>query len=731
MKFRREAEAGGRQSHPGIVAIHAVGEHEGVHYIAQELVEGGRTLADFIFENRQKTELPSTYYMEVAQLFIEIADALQHAHDQGVVHRDIKPANILLTQDGLPKVTDFGLAKVEDALQLSRTGDFAGTPFYMSPEQAMSRRIGIDHRTDIFSLGATLYETLTFSRAFDGDTSQQVLEKITFCDPPDPRRIRSRTPRDFAVICLMALKKRRENRYQGMAKFSADLQRYLDDKPILARPAGPFTKGIKWSRRHPLISVTGIVAFIAMIAITSLALFAFEKAHQARLNELAEKKAKRHAEQSEKEALLEKRKALTTAYSSNTFAASASISSHEFGEAKRRLQQCAAEERNFEWHYLDFAADPSIRKWRLERGHPTTVLITPEGNEFIVGSDKGDIFVGNPDSSELQKLVIPDETPVFSFPNIVDGMVTSSDGTFLFVAHRHGLIRKWNLRTRKHIAVFKEHRTDTLAISGDGSMLLGCHHGDLKVWNTASLELEVELLTHGGRDIVTIETDPNSGRIATGGADNTIHIWKTGFSEPIAILRGHSETINDITFTPDSKYMVSASDDRTLRIWDMSSLECIEVLKNHRGPVRSVAVSSDGRICFSASDDRTIQLWDFDTFNSTGILERDTTTRSSRLLPAAETTLLLSASTETEPLGFWHRRRGPQLSSHSRTQTNILCSLLALLTWWSPGDGTRIAYCNGLIINIYALETGALLTSLMGRFSQATKDSRLIPPDVI
>jgi len=186
VKFRREAEAAGRQSHPGIVAIYAVGEHKGVHYIAQELVEGGKTLADFLFEFRQKPELSSSYYREVAELFAEIADAFQHAHDSGVAHRDVKPSNILLTPRGTPKVTDFGLAKVEDALALSRTGDFAGTPFYMSPEQAMSKRIGIDHRTDIFSLGATFYEALTFTRAFDGDTSQQVLEKITLFDPPDP-----------------------------------------------------------------------------------------------------------------------------------------------------------------------------------------------------------------------------------------------------------------------------------------------------------------------------------------------------------------------------------------------------------------------------------------------------------------------------------------------------------------------------------------------------------------
>jgi len=269
-KFKREAKAGGRQSHPGIVAVYAVGEEKGVHFIVQELVEGGRTLANALVEYHRQPELHTGYYKEVAQLFIDIADALQHAHESGVTHRDVKPSNILITPDGTPKVTDFGLAKIEDALALSRTGDFAGTPYYMSPEQAMSRRIGVDHRTDIFSLGATLYEAITFNRAFDGDTSQQVLEKITLVDPLDPRRVRSRIPRDLAAICLKALEKRRERRYQSMEEFAADLQRFLKDEVIIAKPPGLFRRAIKWTRRYPVISASGAVAAVAFVAIVFL-----------------------------------------------------------------------------------------------------------------------------------------------------------------------------------------------------------------------------------------------------------------------------------------------------------------------------------------------------------------------------------------------------------------------------------------------------------------------------
>ena len=151
-RFQREAEAGARLSHPNIVAVHQVGEVDGVHFIAQEIVEGGKTLADKIRLHQANPLLPKDYYYLIADTFVKISEALQHAHDGGTIHRDIKPSNILLNKEGEPKVADFGLARVEDSLDLSRTGDLAGTPFYMSPEQAMSKRIGIDHRTDIFSL---------------------------------------------------------------------------------------------------------------------------------------------------------------------------------------------------------------------------------------------------------------------------------------------------------------------------------------------------------------------------------------------------------------------------------------------------------------------------------------------------------------------------------------------------------------------------------------------------
>jgi serine/threonine protein kinase/Tfp pilus assembly protein PilF len=276
-KFKREAEAGGRQSHPGIVSIYSVGEQDGMHYIAQELIKGARSLHDQLEDLRKLDDQPIGYFREAALLVAEVAEALADAHESGVIHRDVKPSNILLTEEGRPMLTDFGLAKVEDALSLSRTGEFAGTPYYMSPEQAMSRRMGIDHRTDVYSLGVTLYEMLTLKRPFDGKTSHEVLKKIILIDPKDPRKLNPRVPRDLAVICLKAMEKDPARRYQSMAEFGSDLHRFLNAELIRAKPSPLCTRVIKYVRRHPVCSAAVSVAFLGLIALVVSQLWAYMK----------------------------------------------------------------------------------------------------------------------------------------------------------------------------------------------------------------------------------------------------------------------------------------------------------------------------------------------------------------------------------------------------------------------------------------------------------------------
>ena len=276
-RFQREAEAGGRLNHDGIVKTFGVGESNGVHWIAQELVEEGRTLADHLAKARLQTELPVGWYRNTCELFAQIADAIHAAHQTGVIHRDIKPQNILITAENKPKIADFGLAQIHDDLQLSRTGEFLGTPFYMSPEQAMSKRVDLDHRTDIFSLGVTLYEALTLVRAFDGDTSQQVFQKILTEEPPAPQRLRSRIPTDLAVICGKCMEKGPERRYATMEQVADDLRRHLRHESILAKPPTAMALAEKWCRRHPVVAVSSAISAVALVAVSTLAFNLFKQ----------------------------------------------------------------------------------------------------------------------------------------------------------------------------------------------------------------------------------------------------------------------------------------------------------------------------------------------------------------------------------------------------------------------------------------------------------------------
>jgi tetratricopeptide (TPR) repeat protein len=250
--------------------VYAVGEHEGVHFIAQELVESRRTLSMQLLELRAQPVLPAGHWRETAERFGRLADALQVAHESGVIHRDLKPSNILLAADGTPKIADFGLALVEDALELSRTGDLSGSPFYMSPEQANARPADIDERSDVFSLGATLYEALTLSRPFDGDTVSQVLHKILVVDPPDPREIRSLCPRDLALICLKMLEKEPARRYASMGEVADELRRFTNNEPIRAKPSGLWTRTAKWSRRNPVWAASSAIVCGALVVVTGL-----------------------------------------------------------------------------------------------------------------------------------------------------------------------------------------------------------------------------------------------------------------------------------------------------------------------------------------------------------------------------------------------------------------------------------------------------------------------------
>ena len=207
---------------------------------------------------------------QIARLGTEAAEALDHAHGLGIVHRDIKPANLLIDPDGSLWITDFGLARYRSDLSLTHTGDMVGTLRYMSPEQALARRGVVDQRTDIYSLGVTLYELLTLRLAFDGRDHQELLRQIALDEPTLPRRLNTAIARDLETIVLKAMAKEPSNRYATAQELAADLRRFLDDQPILAHRPGVLERTMRWARRHrELVATAAAIVALALMVSTA------------------------------------------------------------------------------------------------------------------------------------------------------------------------------------------------------------------------------------------------------------------------------------------------------------------------------------------------------------------------------------------------------------------------------------------------------------------------------
>jgi eukaryotic-like serine/threonine-protein kinase len=313
-RFKNEAQAAAQLHHPHIVPVYGVGVERGVHYYAMQLIDG-QNLAALVAELRGGTaprdsgspaprtadastgpypsaprppDSPPTpsrtvlgmqlstlrsgrsgdFFRTVARLVAQAAEALDYAHEQGVVHRDIKPANLLVDGRGEVWITDFGLAQFQADASLTQTGDLLGTLRYMSPEQAGGQRVLIDHRTDVYSLGATLYELLTLRPIFDGADRQTLLQQIANEEPRPPRAVDRSLPPELETIVLKAVAKAPADRYATARDFGDDPQRFLRHEPIRARRATLAQVARKWLRRHPAVPVTGSVLLLLLTAVS-------------------------------------------------------------------------------------------------------------------------------------------------------------------------------------------------------------------------------------------------------------------------------------------------------------------------------------------------------------------------------------------------------------------------------------------------------------------------------
>jgi WD40 repeat protein/serine/threonine protein kinase len=533
-RFKNEAQAVAQLDHPHIVPIYEVGADDGQPYFTMKYLGGGSLadrLSDFAADPRA-----------AARLMAAVARAVHHAHQRGVLHRDLKPANILLSPlsrlggrgaggegDFEPHVADFGLAKRVDepapsaaGSDLTQTGTPVGTPNYMAPEQASGRRGAVTTATDVYGLGAILYALLTGRPPFRGETVLEVLERVKGHEPEPPRRLNPRVDRDLETVCLKCLAKDPTRRYASAAELADDLDRWLDGRPILARPVGRWDRLTRWCRRNPLVAGASAVAALSLgLAVVGLT-----------VGLVLEARARKDADDHRVAAKQKTADLRLRVYPAYIHRAHELWQRGQLEESMAALAACEprpGEEdlRRFEWYYLKNLAD----------SRPRLLHTFP--------ADRGVVYAA----------------------------VFSPDGRLIATTGEQSAIDLWDARTFERYARLEGHSDDcnSLAFTPDGRLLASC--GDdrtVRLWDVAERG-EVATLTGHTDEVQKVAVSPDGALLASAAWDGTVHLWDVAARTRVDVLRCTTGKLYGVAFSPDGKTLATCGPADPTRVWDVAT----------------------------------------------------------------------------------------------------------------------------------------------------------------
>lgn len=627
-RFLAEAEAVARLQHPQVVQIYRIGDHGGRPFLEMEYVAGG-SLAD---------RLDGTPWAarDAARLIESLARAVQHAHSFGIVHRDLKPANILLTIDGLPKLTDFGLAKSLGAdVGLTQTGSIIGSPSYMAPEQAEGGRQAVGPAVDVYALGAVLYEQLTGRPPFKAATILQTLEQVRSAEPAAPSKLQPGLALDIETIVLKCLQKDPQRRYTEAAALAEDLRRFSAGEPILARPVGALERGFKWARRRPLIaalsavSVLSTVLLTIVLAITNVIISQerqqiLESLGRERLvkEELVQTNNRIAQQQQQTEVALQgKIKALEertddlfrerqSSYYQRISLAEDEHRSGRIGRAEQVLDACPHDLRGWEWHFLKRFLNAGPITLRGHTGEVWDAVFSPDGRTVASASFDLTAKVWDTATGRERHTLRGHTARLYS-------VAFSPDATRLVTASADQTAIVWDVSRGRKVHVLKGHTNNVRCarFSPNGRWIAtGSWDDTIRIWDARTGET-VRVIPTGAGQITRLTFSPDGSWIAVGGTSSVAQVWEFATGRLIQTFRGHSEHVLSVSFSPDGRRVASTSGSPgggagVVKIWDVVSGREVLAIDHPPGILERVAYSPDGLRLATSGWDGTVKLWE-------------------------------------------------------------------------------------------------------------------------
>ncbi len=684
-RFEAERQTLALMDHPNIARVLDAGATDtGRPYFVMDLVRGVR-ITDYCDQHHLSTP-------ERLALFIKVCEAIQHAHQKGIIHRDIKPSNILVTlHDGVPvpKVIDFGIAKATqseftDATLSTQFPQFLGTPTYVSPEQAERGGLDIDTRSDIYSLGVLLYELLTGKTPFDSKTLlaaglDEMRRIIREQEPvrPSTRLTRKRLTarpaasgksqianrkseidRDLDWIVMKCLEKDRTRRYATANGLVRDLQRYLANEPVIARPPSTVYRLGKFVRRNKVL--VGAASGVAAVLVLGIAVSAWEATVAARARTIAERQL----------------------YAARMNLAQREWEQNNAGRVRQLLDETAAyPERGFEWYYWQRQTHLELMTLRGHGGRMSSVAFSPDGQRIVTSkadrtaTSRLDLRAKVWDAATGKGLL----TLKGHRANII-AVAFSPDGQQIVTGSGDTTAKLWDALTGQELLTLTGHTAAvwSVAFSPDGQRIVtGSWDQTAKVWDAGSGR---ELLTlKGHRDrVFSVAFSPDGQRIVTGSWDQTAKVWDTASGTELRTLTGHTAAVWSAAFSPDGQRIVTGSHDRTAKVWEAATGRELLTLTGHESAVRPVAFSPDGQRIVTGSDDRTAKVWDASTGKELFTLKGHTGgIRSVTFSPDGQR---IATGSEDETVRVWEAKDRFTLSGHRAVVMSVA---------FSP-DGQRI-----------------------------------------